>query len=166
VARDEGTTRDADGGPRAVRRSSDKEELLRRLTDGTSPFPTYRDALVFAAALGWNQRRRVPLKNAGGEPIRWATMTNRLGTEDVVDMVAAAHSGDPQILTAPRVNERISIFEEYANGGLEYLEATLASQGATPMLEVINDLVRAAMLPPEQSDAPDLDAFVHGLDLG
>lgn len=157
---------DTEGGPRAVRRSTDKEELLKQLADKDSPFPTYRDALVFAAALGWHQKRRVPLKNTGGEPIRWSTMTNRLGTEDLVDMLAAAATKDPQVLTAPRINERISIFEEYANGGLEYLETALASRGAGSITDVVNDLVRKAMRPAEESEAPELDAFVQGLDLG
>lgn len=156
----------SDAGAQVVRRAADKDTVLKDLVDRGSPFPTYRDALVFAAALGWHQKRRNELKDqATGEPIRWSTMTNRLGTEDLVDMIAAAASDDPQILTAPRLNERIRIFEEYANGGLEYLKGALASRGAASVTDVVNDVVRRALRPPEESEAPELDAFVQGLEL-
>ena len=55
---------------------------------------------------------------------------------------------------------------EYANGGLEYLSGALATRGGSSITDVVNDLVRRAMRPPEESDAPELDAFVQGLDLG
>lgn len=157
----------SDAGTQVVRRAADKDDVLRALVGAGSPFPTYRDALVFAAALGWQQKRRNPLgiQNTG-EPIRWSTMTNRLGTEDLVDMIAAAAADDAQILTAPRLGERIRIFEEYANGGLEYLKGALAGRGAATVTDAVNDVVRTAMRPPEESEAPELDAFVQGLDLG
>ena len=166
MARASGGPAETDAGPQVVKRAADKDDVLKDLVDRGSPFPTYRDALVFAAALGWHQKRRVPLGKAAGEPIRWSTMTNRLGTEDLVDMIATAASDDPQILTAPRLSERIKIFEEYSNGGLEYLKTALASRGAASVTNVVNDVVRRAMRPPEESEAPELDAFVQGLDLG
>ena len=86
------------------------------LIDHRSPFPTYRDALVSPAALGWRQKRQVPLGKAAGEPSRWSTMTNGLGTRNLVDMIAAAASDDPQVLTSPRVPERIRTSEELETG--------------------------------------------------
>ena len=49
---------------------------------------------------------------------------------------------------------------------MEYLKTALASRGAGSVTEVVNDVVRRATRPPEESDAPELDALVQGLEFG
>jgi len=96
--------------------------------------------LVFAAAVGWYEKNSVPL-GVKDEPIRWETATNRRGTEALVDMIAVAETGDPEILAADRFDERLGIFEGYANGGLEILRGLLASE-PRPAVDVILELIQ------------------------
>ena len=126
---------------RRLNRPKDKDDLLQLLTE-QGPFQEYRDVLVFAAALGWYQRKRLPL-GAKGEAIRWETATNRKGTEALVNMIAAAESENPEILAAELFDERLEIFEEYANGGLEILQTMLKSE-IRPPLDVLLELVQSA----------------------
>lgn len=108
-------------GTFGVRRPADKEELLQRLVDRESgAFPTMRDALVFAAALGWNLKSRIPFQESAGT-IEYATLINRFGTEDLINVLAYAEAHDPNILGDQYLRDRILIFEEFANGGLIHL---------------------------------------------
>ena len=85
----------------------DKADLLKILIDDGSPFNELRDILFFAAVIGWREGRRVPLAGKG-EAIRWDTMNNRLGTEEVMDMIAvAANADDRELLAAERHDERV-----------------------------------------------------------
>jgi dnd system-associated protein 4 len=133
---------------RRVRRPSDKEEVLSILTakeNGSAPvFRQLRDAMVFAAALGWSKQRRAPF-NKSGEPIRWDVASNRRGTELLVNLLAIASSpDDAEILGDDRFDDRILIFEEYVNGGLGYLQDQLRSEVGSPT-EVVLRLVESAM---------------------
>jgi dnd system-associated protein 4 len=141
------------GGPRRLNRPKDKDELLVQLTE-QGPFDEYRDVLVFAAALGWHERRRVQL-DARGEPIRWETATNRRGTEALVNMIAAVETSDPEILSGDRFDERLQIFEEYANGGLVVLQALL-SVDPRPAVDVILEIVQRVAREDESKDAVEL----------
>ncbi|MBS2966562.1 DNA phosphorothioation-associated protein 4 [Actinocrinis puniceicyclus] len=108
------------GDPR-VRRPQQHEGLLAELrTDAL--FPTFRDVLLFAAALGSHIGRRVPLTSAS-EPIRYETLREPAFADALVNMIAANEPPrDPEIMDHTRLAERIRIFEEYVNGGLEYLQ--------------------------------------------
>ena len=85
-------------------------------------FATFRDILLFAAAVGAHVKRRVPF-TASGEPIRYETLKEPMFSETLINMIAANEaSDDPEILDSTRAGERVRIFEEYANGGLEYIQ--------------------------------------------
>lgn len=150
------------GRQRRLSRPRDKDDLLQQLTED-GPFDEYRDVLVFAAALGWHERRRVALA-AKGEPIRWEVATNRRGTEALVNMIAAVESGDPEILAEARFEERLTIFEEYANGGLEILRALLATE-PRPAVDVVLELVQRVSRANRARDVIDLSSAVNNLDL-
>lgn len=150
------TSRDrtaAGGTPRRLNRSKDKHDLLTQLV-GQRPFQDFRDVLVFAAAIGWHENRRVSLATRD-EPIRWETANNRRGTEPLVNMIAAAASGDPEILADDRFDERLAIFEEYANGGLEVLHGLLAAE-PRPTVDVMLELVQKACWTAEERDVVSL----------
>lgn len=149
----------ATGTDRRVRRPSDKHDVLDELSqDG--PFETRRDVLVFAAALGFSRRRRVPF-DSSDEPIRWDTMSNRLGTEVLVNMLSAATAAeDPQVLEDDRFVERILIFEEYANGGLEILKHELDRSVVDPS-DLVLKLVRDSLGSKSVLDAPNLSVMVE-----
>lgn len=121
-----------------VRRPARHEVLLKALRDDLV-FPTMRDILLYAAAVGFSQQRRVPFDKSG-EPIRYETLTDPLYAEGLVSMLAAAASpGDAEILDPSRLPERIGIFEEFANGGLEFLQEqmNLRHQDATSVVEFL-----------------------------
>lgn len=146
---------------RRLNRPKDKDDLLRQLTE-EGPFQDIRDVLVFAAALGWHEGRHLPL-GAKGEAVRWETATNRRGTEPLVNMIAAVRTGDPEILASDRFDERLEIFEEYANGGLELLRGLLASDPRPPV-DVILGLVQGVSRAAEEGEAVNLSEAADSLE--
>ena len=143
-------------GYRRVRRPKDKSNLLDRLTKSEdraiSPFDSYRDLIVFCAALGWWRKRRFSF-DSSDEPIRWETMTSLPGAEMLVNMLAVSQTDDPTILLDDRFDDRIVIFEEYANGGLAILRELL-DQSHKPAVDVIRDLVMQADIDAQTNIAP------------
>lgn len=123
--------------PRRVRRPKDKEELLTTLVDDDGPFTTFREALVFAAALGVASQRRVPFDQTS-EAIPWEVFGNTAAP--TMDMIAAVTSDEIDILADDRIDDRMTIFEEYANGGLEVIRERLAND-PRPALDVVLDIV-------------------------
>jgi dnd system-associated protein 4 len=105
-----------------VRRPQQHEALLNELRE-EGIFPTFRDALLFAAAVGYHFSRKARFTSAAGDPIRYETLTAPTFSEALINMIAACVSdGDPEIMDQTRLEERVELFEEYANGGLEYIQ--------------------------------------------
>lgn len=126
-----------------IRVAKDKAELMQNLlaTGSTKgPFQTYADAVVFAATLGMKNRRKTPLETISTRepgPISWEIFASR-GYDPVIRLMAIAHTQQPEILASfnPGSEEqRLRIFEEYANGGLEILRDGL--RGAVDYTERI-----------------------------
>jgi len=116
-----------------IKISKDKAELVKTLVDfngARGPFQTYADVVVFAASLGAKYKKRVPLgiiSNSEPAPISLEIFLSR-GYDAVIKLIAIAEIQDAKILSTHDVNaeaERIKIFEEYANGGLEKLRDEL-----------------------------------------
>jgi len=104
-----------------VRRPERHEVLIQQMRNDGG-FPAMRDLMLFAAGIGFAQERRIPFDKTA-EPIRYEILINDALAEPFISMLAAvAKEGDPEILDATRLSERITIFEEYANGGLEYIQ--------------------------------------------
>lgn len=123
----------------------DKSDLIKSLAESGSPFNEYRDVLFFAAVVGWQHQRRVPLK-ARGETIRWEVFRNRTGTELITDMIAVACApNDPSILAPDRLDERVSMLEEYANGGLDLLAERIAKAGAVSLETLFIRMIQEAL---------------------
>jgi dnd system-associated protein 4 len=154
-------TRATAGTQRRLNFAKDKRELIEQLA-GHRPFRENRDVLVFAAAVGWHEKRKVPLA-AKDEPIRWETATNRRGTEALANMIAAVESGDPEILSDDRFDERLEIFEQYANGGLEVLRGLIDSQ-PRPAIDVILEVVQQVSRSTDAQDAVNLADAVEELE--
>ncbi|OBJ37423.1 hypothetical protein A5630_04605 [Mycolicibacterium mucogenicum] len=105
-----------------ARRPQQHEALMQEM-QSEAKFPTYRDVLLFAAAVGFYQQRRVPFVASSGDPIRYEVLTYPGFSDTLINMIAAnAVSDDAEILDGPRLEERVAIFEEFANGGLEYIQ--------------------------------------------
>lgn len=141
----------------------DKSDLIKSLTETGSPFNEYRDVLFFAAVLGWQCQRRVPLQ-ARGEPIRWEVFRNRTGTELITDMIAVAGApDDPSILTPSRLDERVLVLEEYANGGLELLQERIAKAGAVSLETLFVHMIQSALAETDDDKSTDLATEILNL---
>jgi dnd system-associated protein 4 len=123
-----------------VRRPKDKDALLNRLVEDRMPFETFRDVLIFASALGVARNRREPFQQSS-EPIPWSVFSNS-GSEALINMITSVSSEDFNVLEPDRFGERLTIFEEYANGGLQIIQETLGASDRPP-LDVIRELVLA-----------------------
>jgi dnd system-associated protein 4 len=151
------------GADRRIRRPKDKDQLMQRFLD-EGPFEALRDVLVFAAALGYANDKRVEL-SALGEPIRYEVATNRYGTDSLVNMlaVAAAEEG-AEVLAEEHFDARIRVFEEYANGGLAILQERI-NRGGT-CVTVADGLVNDALGTDSPAGAPDLGKLADELGWG
>ncbi len=128
-------------GANRIRIAKDKGDLVKSLTisnQKTAPFQTYVEVLVFAAALGAKRKKRLPLVEFSRdlEPIRIEIFEkNRYDVE--INLLAMYETQDHHILADDDESEsrRITLFEEYANGGLEILREEL--RGAVDYTERI-----------------------------
>lgn len=116
-------------GVSRIRVAKDKADLVKALVASdstTGPFQTYADAIVFAAALGAKRKKRSPLGTIATKepgPIALDIFVSR-GYDLVFKLLAIAETKDANGLSffdETNEEQRIQIFEEYANGGLEIL---------------------------------------------
>ncbi|HBL10043.1 MAG TPA: DNA phosphorothioation-associated protein 4 [Cyanobacteria bacterium UBA11162] len=112
-----------------IRVAKDKADLVKSLVaahDTTGPFQTYADAIAFAAALGAKWKKRSPLGVIAKKepaPIALEIFVSR-GYDVLIKLLALVETKDAKVLSSFEEKfeeERIHIFEEYANGGLEIL---------------------------------------------
>lgn len=123
---------------RRIKPPKDKEALILKLAKGDEPssegiFQTRAHLLTFAAAYGFSKNRRLPFTESL-DGIR-SEVFDRNGYDTVINLLALATTTDPRCLAATdeAEEERIAIFEEFANGGLEELRTEL--QGVDDPLE-------------------------------
>jgi len=102
-----------------VRRPSEYDEMLTELKN-KKIFSTYKDALLFAACLGFKRKKRVPFSKAS-EPIHLQYFNDEFN-KTVINIIAVAESSDLLFMGKEKEAERIEIFEEYACGGLEIIK--------------------------------------------
>jgi dnd system-associated protein 4 len=108
-------------------------------------FATFRDILLLAAAVGYRFSRRSGFSQTAGDPIRYETLTGPAFSEALINMIAAnVVREDPEVMDAARIEERVLIFEEYANGGLEYIQEQVNVRHQ-PAALVVGDLVTEAL---------------------
>lgn len=151
-----------------VRRPADKEDLINRLAGETpdAMFPSMRDLLVFAASLGRAEGKKVALSGTSGDPIR-LELFQRDGMHELLIQVLAVleHPDDPEILREDRVAERVAIFEEYANGGLEIIQAHLNAQRLVRDDDALMGLVNRHIDRRKAEGGVDLTRFADELGL-
>lgn len=116
-----------------IRVAKDKAELVKSLiasTDNNSPFQTYADVILFAAVLGSKQKQRLPLREISKKepgPISSEIFIAR-GYDPVMKLIAITATENINVIAPDRSDveqQRIHIFEEYANGGLEIIQQEL-----------------------------------------
>lgn len=145
-----------------IKTAQDKADLVKALTasnETNGPFQTYADVLIFAAALGVKHKKRITLGDISKRepaPIPQEQFLLR-GYDIVINLIAIADAKDVQILSLNNEeygNERIHLFEEYANGGLEILREELRGIIDFPerILLILNHERFKADLPEETFD--------------
>lgn len=145
-----------------VRRPQQYEALLQQMRDEAG-FSTFRDGLLFAAALGARLKRKAVLGSAAGDPIRYETLTTPVFAEALVSMLAANEfADDPEIMDDLRLEERIRIFEDYATGGLEYLQEQLNVRHQ-PIAAIVLDAVTEALSEGGGAAAVSVDDLLGGV---
>jgi len=110
---------------RRIHIAKDKMDFVKSLLIGENDkglFSYQYDVLSFAAVLGANRDRKSPLGETTKDPIRQEVF-NRQGYDTIINLLAVFNSNDPNILanSDEMEDKRATIFEEYANGGLEIL---------------------------------------------
>ena len=117
---------------RRIAIEKDLASFAMSLTPGgefdSAPFPTIADLLAFAAALGGAHCELMAVVNRAKQPdpIRREVFATR-NYETLIDLLAAYEKQDVRTLQSSdeSVNERLEIFEGYANAGLRYLKEKL-----------------------------------------
>jgi len=135
----------------------DLEKLVTADPQGKHPlFETKQKALMFAAALGrWRdaERRAVDRK---GTAIRYDIFQRSLD-DGYIDALAISESeGDLKVLAPEKDDDRITVFEQYAQSGLEEMIERFNRPGDP--LEALLALIDEA-----RAEAP---AGLDGIDLG
>ncbi|MHC2432725.1 DNA phosphorothioation-associated protein 4 [Bradyrhizobium sp. USDA 4451] len=100
--------------------------------DGVALFETKQKALMFAAALGkWRGQERSRIERKG-VAIRYDVFETRLD-DGYIDALAVSETGDLRVLSSERDDERIAIFEEYAQAGLREMIECCFHRPGDPM---------------------------------
>lgn len=143
---------------RDIRRPDEREAIVERLTNGDfsetgAPiFATIMELLIFAAAVGLREERRVAVPaGSRGIPVR---IFENNQNEGFLFLIGLAVVGDAEILSDEREDEIARIFEEYAAGGLEVIEDWISQNphdpsGLETLLARLQDAVPAQEQPTE-----------------
>ncbi len=144
-----------------VRIAKDKAELVQALLDvnTTGCFSTYADIVAFAASVGAKYQKREALQDISTKepaPISLDVFISR-GYDWLIKLLAITTTNDPKILSlydSEAEKQRIRIFEEYANAGLEILRNEL--KGAVDYTERIL-LIMSKIRFAEDSETEEFD---------
>ncbi|MBE9044241.1 DNA phosphorothioation-associated protein 4 [Pleurocapsales cyanobacterium LEGE 10410] len=150
-----------------IKVAQDKAELVQKLLEAkgtTGTFQTYADIIAFAASLGAKYQKRSPLTEISlnePAPISLEVFLSR-GYDYLIKLIAIAETQDIKVLSTedPAAEaQRVLIFEEYANGGLEKLRNEL--RGAVDYTERLVLILNAERFATEpESEEFDLSRFL------
>ena len=116
-----------------VRRPSEHDQLLEKLVKEDKIFSNYKNALVFAASVGFNQQLRLPFEKTS-EPIRIGVFDKETDIPFILTL-GLSEANNIEYMKADRFIECIKIFEEYSNGGLSQIASNYDSVGGLQSLE-------------------------------
>ena len=117
------------------------------------------ELLCFAACLGHARGITLSFDNSA-EPVPWHIFENS-GKDSVVNLIAAVASDDFAIVGADRFAQKLRVFEDYANGGLQILSELIEKSPKGPF-DVIRDLILEAQLG-SNSKGSSIDEMAEGL---
>lgn len=133
---------------------------MSSLTQGSeSVFDNYVELMCFCACLGYAKKNPKPFE-ATAEPIAWSVFESR-GKDAIVNLVAAVASDDFDIVAPDHFIKKLSIFESFANGGLEIL-GQLIDKSPKTSFDVVRELILEAQSAPS-APKDSIDEFAKGL---
>ena len=119
-------------GMKRIQRATDKEDIIQLLTaDGTGIFREIWRLLLFAAVLGQKNGRREKLSAVEtGRGIDQSSFGNNPAWPGVLYLLGLIETDATEVLCASEEaeDERIAVFEEFANGGLAILKGEFAAR--------------------------------------
>lgn len=126
------TRKRAGSGMKRIQRANDKEEIIKSLlSDQVGVFKEIWKLLLFAAQVGMRNDKRLPLKAVdAGKGIDQSTFGNCPAWPGVLYLMTLAETQKSDCLSGSEKAEddRVSVFQEYANGGLELLRDFFAGR--------------------------------------
>lgn len=112
---------------RRIRRPKEQEDIYKLLTDSSEfgIFATYKDVFMLAGTIGFMEKKR-KFFTGSAEGIPWTVFTLETD-ETLINAVALAETEDISLLEddSDAFDKKMTIFEEYAAGGLEILNNKL-----------------------------------------
>lgn len=135
---------------RRIQRAINKEDVVRALTTGDAPlFKEIWRLMLFAASVGYRFDRPEKLGDVdSGKAIPPAYFSNNPAWPGFQYLMALVCTGEPQALrgTDECDEARLTVFEEYANGGLAILREELEQRSYS--LDAMLQFISASELPP------------------
>lgn len=113
---------------RGIRSRTQFEEMIRNLThpvSGKPIFDSMRTLVCFAAVLGFEYGKRSSVGTEYFETVSGRIFESNAQSQDLLYLIALAGEKNPDILREENEDKMIVVFEEYAQGGFEILEAWL-----------------------------------------
>lgn len=106
----------------ALRKSAEYEQYFQEL--GNKPdkiFDSMKDVFMFAATLGFQKKKRVPIAKSAGEDISLRFFKDE--DENIFNIIALTDTGEMSILLPDDEyrDKKYKIIEEYANGGMSFM---------------------------------------------
>jgi len=149
-------------GMKRILRAADKEDLIEELMgSGVGVFREIWRLLLFAAQVGQKANRREPLRSTEtGKGIDQATFGNAGSWPGILYLMGLSEVGDSSVLagTAESEEERVQIFQEYANGGLSIIREFFKSR--TLDLDGILAFIEVHQGKNTELSEPDLDLSI------
>ncbi|MBK4743766.1 MULTISPECIES: DNA phosphorothioation-associated protein 4 [Bacillus cereus group] len=128
--------------PRRIKRSSDKEDIYKSLTEGDyKVFKTMKDVFLFAASIGYQENKREVLNKVDGE-IPWSVFRGDTDTA-FIDSIAIAETKDIRILLSDEetYDKKFKILEEYANYGMNILRRKIIESPGDPIDNLVSLII-------------------------
>lgn len=106
-----------------IAKSNQYEFYYQTLGNGEDKiFDTMKDVMIFSALLAINKsKKKEPFTQKGGDSIKLEVFSQEDKT--IIDLIALYEYNDISILSIDRQDEKLEIFEQYANAGMVYLES-------------------------------------------
>jgi dnd system-associated protein 4 len=104
--------------------------MLKDLTQndkGQKIFESYKDLVVFAANIGFQNDKKMQIEKPMGDPIKMHIFSGEYDIA-IMNCIALADTEDPMLIGESQEEEKIKIFEEYACAGLDIIEKRVYKQ--------------------------------------